>query len=455
MSRRIVVNRLVQDELVYELTVRGIAPGNVKDMRRNLAMAMLLEKEDASVDLPDYPYTAAEDLEAVEQKLNQIEIGVSTFAGSQISGGFQKLQTQLSHVLGRIDNITQCEDDEQRNLRSELLARALTLLSTLKHEADEYEKSRRRAPPQADILEDVPQFENLEINRRSTVNNTNGGRNQFGPVPGVGNGGGSYGKTILPSKWGLQFSGEAKGISLSSFLEKVEEYRVSRCVTKEMLLSSGIDLFSGRAYQFYLCYRDEVGSWDEFVALLREEYLTADYNEKLFEEIRNRTQGSDESIGIYLAVMTGYFKRLTCPVSEETKMKILLRNIAPYYQSQLGLADIRSVNELLMLGRKLELRKAAIENYHPPTRKVNCLEPDLAYVATSEDPISAVSSSAIPSSSQGMLCFKCNQPGHKAIGCLSSTSKKFCFRCKKDGYTIKTCPECKKSSKQGNGLRRV
>lgn len=453
MSRRIVINRLVQDELQYELTIRGIAAGTVAEMRKNLAMAFQLESEDDSVVRPDYPFTVDQDLAAVVAKLAQVEPEVASFLESRVSGKFQKLQSQLAHVLGRLDNITTFDEGEegdvQRSKRAELLAKSLSLLDDLTTKAENYERSWSSQPPVLDILEQPGvSFANLSQNRRSTLRQdvpTTPPRHHMSTTN-------SNFKSIAPSKWGLRFAGDHKGLSLSSFLEKVEEYRISRNVSKEMLLSSGVDLFSGRAYQFYLAYREEVNSWDDFVALLREEFLTVDYNEKLFDEIKKRTQGPDESMGIYLAVMAGYFKRLTCSISEETKLKILLRNIAPYYQNHLGLVDIKSISELLTLGRKLEARKAAIENYSVPSRKANCLEPDLAYVSVSVDPVDAVEG---PRPVSNDLCFRCNQPGHRAVGCLRPSVGKFCYRCKKEGFTVRTCPNCSASkTKKGNDSRR-
>ncbi|KAG5862087.1 hypothetical protein JTB14_008120 [Gonioctena quinquepunctata] len=73
-------------------------------------------------------------------------------------------------------------------------------------------------------------------------------------------------------------------------------------------------------------------------------------------------------------------KRLTCPVSEETKIKILSRNIAPFYQTQLALVEVTSMSQLRELGRRLETRKEAAENFSAPCRKSSALEPDLAHV---------------------------------------------------------------------------
>lgn len=47
-------------------------------------------------------------------------------------------------------------------------------------------------------------------------------------------------------------------------------------------------------------------------------------------EIPRRTQETNESIRIYLAVIEGYLKRLTCPISKVAILKIWLGNIVSF-----------------------------------------------------------------------------------------------------------------------------
>ncbi|KAJ8979039.1 hypothetical protein NQ317_005143 [Molorchus minor] len=188
-------------------------------------------------------------------------------------------------------------------------------------------------------------------------------------------------KSTPVAKWDLNFSGEKKGMSLNAFLQRVEELRVARHVSRDELFDTAVDLFKGKALIWYRAVRKEVNHWDDLVKLLREEFQPCDYNEKLFEEIKRRTQGSDESIGIYLSIMSAMFSRLTCPVGEDVQLKIIMRNISPFYQTQLGLVDITSITQLRTLGRKLEARREAVEAFSLPSRRsTNALEPDLAYV---------------------------------------------------------------------------
>ena len=118
------------------------------------------------------------------------------------------------------------------------------------------------------------------------------------------------------------------------------------------------------------------------MALFRQQFQPADYNDGLFDEIRQRTQGPDEPMGIYLAVVENLFDRLTYEVPESTRLKIVLRNLDPFYQGQLGVRTINSFAELLKFGRMVEARKSTMEFFRPPKERHSrsLLEPDLAYV---------------------------------------------------------------------------
>ncbi|KAJ8909245.1 hypothetical protein NQ315_007342 [Exocentrus adspersus] len=126
MAKRMQVNRLVQDELVYELRIRGIATGTVDEMRHALAMALRLENSGDSIKMPTYPFTMEEDVKAVKEKLSELDPLITEFGNTSTSGLFFKLQSKLSHTLNRIDHINEESPD-----RPKLLAKALSLLDML------------------------------------------------------------------------------------------------------------------------------------------------------------------------------------------------------------------------------------------------------------------------------------------------------------------------------------
>lgn len=126
-------------------------------------------------------------------------------------------------------------------------------------------------------------------------------------------------KSIPVSKWNLiKFSGENSKISLNAFLENVEDLCLSRNVRKDDLLNAGLDLFSGKALIWFRAMRKQSESWSDIVHHLKQEFHPPNFNEKLWQKIKCRTQGPTENIGLYLAVMDNLFNRWTIPVDEKT-----------------------------------------------------------------------------------------------------------------------------------------
>lgn len=221
------VNKLGKGELTYELAIRGIAPGTVESMRTRLAMARRMEKSGDSFTYPKYPFTPGEDIAAVKQKLDELFPQITSFNESSSSPSFSRLLSKLHHTLNRIDHIPSEESD-----RPDLLARVLTLLKDLHEKAEAADSNLAGVNP--------PQILPLTGNTSSpNPSHQHGSVSANLPTPRVDV------KPIFPNKWDCKFSGDKKGLSLSAFLQRVEELRIARHVTKDILLESGIDLFGG------------------------------------------------------------------------------------------------------------------------------------------------------------------------------------------------------------------
>ncbi|KAK4884137.1 hypothetical protein RN001_000408 [Aquatica leii] len=78
--------------------------------------------------------------------------------------------------------------------------------------------------------------------------------------------------------------------------------------------------------------------------------------------------------------MQGLFDRLSRPPPESKRLRMIRRNLQPFYQTQLALALITSIEELLSHGKQLEYTRFTIDTFRPPlSRKIaKLLEPDLA-----------------------------------------------------------------------------
>lgn len=451
MARKMQINRLDKDELEYELEIRGVALGTCEEMRRRLSSALQMERDGDSLKYPKHPYTFAEDVEAIQKKLVDMEPMVDRFNNSRTSGEAQKLQTKFSHVFGRLDNMDTDGDKDLHRKKSDLVGLVLTLRETFNAKIEEFEKkSSQVVPARLNLLESQIGAQTFQEGLQN-ASRSSALEDVVQPQANISTG--ASRKMIPPHKWDItKFSGDKKGMSINAFFERVEELRLARDVSKGTLLESGIDLFADKAYQFYKDCRTRVCHWDELVKEFREEYLSANHNETLFEELQKRTQHPSETIGVYLAVMTSYFNRLGCPISEDAKLSIVLKNLHPFYQDRLRDPLPTTMSELRSICRRMEARRDVMNSYvEPSARRGSVLERDLAFIEVTED-LSALDVTPKATGQQKeIVCFRCKKPGHRAIGCALPGGK-HCFKCNREGYTVRNCPNC---AKQGNGARRT
>lgn len=443
MECKLEVNRLEKDELSYELKYRGFTDNlTVKDMRKTLRGFIKLEKSQSELKYPEYPFSFTEDNDFISTKIDDIKALIEDFYDSDSSTSYLKISCKLAHVFGRAQRSKSTNDDEHKK-RSKLLVDLLGLESKLKSKVRKFMKLSQPSGMPVDLS---IALSSSRINNSSDTEDSSAEEdcvNPTDPVPQF-----SY-KPINIAKWNLtKFHGDNKSISLSAFLENVEELRLSHGVSSKQLFDAAHELFAGKALIWFRSIKNKISDWTHLVNELRLQFQPPNFNDKLLQEIRTRTQGPNENMGMYIAVMTNMFNRLTVSVDEATRIKILLQNIAPFYQSQLGLVSVTSVDQLLQIGRKLEARKDTIESFTPPPRnRIGLMEPDLAYIYG--DP-----TSSYPSQIDALVtCWNCRKPGHVARKCSQSKSR-YCFKCGNPNCTVNTCANCSKSENSENFPRR-
>lgn len=269
----------------------------------------------------------------------------------------------------------------------------------------------------------------------------------------------------IVSGWNLRFDGSA---SVTNFVERIEELRIACCLSKLDLLGTAVLLFDGNALTWFRSVRGSVNDWDHLVSLLRSTYLSPEYEEEIWNDLRNRSQGLDEKAAVFIAIMENLFNKLSERPGETKRLTIIRRNLLPYLQNQLALQRIVSISDLIQACQTIEAVRLRSERVRPPPTNPRLVaEPHLMYrpvrshnaaiteaveprateVCWTEAAVAAsLASPPTPESGQ-IRCFNCRRFGHISRNCDRPHSMR-CYRCGKPNVTVRTCPVC-----SGNGVR--
>lgn len=133
-------------------------------------------------------------------------------------------------------------------------------------------------------------------------------------------------KSTSIGEWGVKFSGEPNTLGVNEFIQRITELSEARGMSVEQLYNSATILFEGEALVWFRSIKGVVKDWSTLCSHLKDEFFPKDYNDKLWDLIKKRTQGESESVSLYVAYMTNFFNRLTLPVSEALKLRIIRKN---------------------------------------------------------------------------------------------------------------------------------
>lgn len=484
------VNDLLKDELEFELACRGIY--NIKTVNpMRTILKEIIERENtekSSIKLV-VPKCCIEDpLSEIilgENKLRVLKASLDEISGKSDSHSLKRLFSRLIHLQARAKLIIPASSDFERHLKlcndtKECYAATLSLFDKPSDEEEELanedkhilyrtlgdeglqiiakieSKDHAKAVNSQDVdikgssqQYSTPQCSNVKDEkvqeRRNNFVRTSTLDTDFGK------------RKLVPIKdWGIKFSGKSE-ISINAFIERVNELKEARNADDEDLWRYAIDFFEGEALIWFRAHRDYVQDWNELVDLLLATFQRPFYQDELLEEIRNRTQGRQESANIYLAVMQNMFNRLPEKLTETQKLAILLKNIQPYFQQAVCRDRFNSVSELSTVLRILERTKFNCDRFQEPHRNLNVLEPDLAYQQTSSvSQVNAISRSTINSrggnfinnqNTAAMKCWNCRVVGHTFRNCTVPRQRLFCYKCGKFGQTTSNC-KCKNSGNE-------
>ncbi|XP_045778198.1 uncharacterized protein LOC123876106 isoform X1 [Maniola jurtina] len=441
---------LLKDEVEFELACRGYTqPGLVSALKKILKNMLEAESSmEVSYELKSPPQSVnspSAELDTCSKKISTITCYLSEIQEKPDKQLYKRLVSRLFHVVNRL-NLAIPLDEIEKARRNALLDKTSILLEELEGK-DDMQDGEEITPEMREALhnsigEDSKKILNL-IDEQTSEEKAGANSNvmqdmlpvdEIQPV--------RKHKLVPISQWGVHFSGDSK-FSVNAFIERVQELKDARHATHDDLWQHAIDFFKGDALIWFRANREFVRDWNELVLLLKRTFQSPYYQEELLTEAKARTQGKNEPVLIFIAVMQNMFNRLPNKISETEKLMIIVKNLQPYYQRAVCRDTFTSISDLVNVMRIIERTKINCDKFQEPKSVVNALEPDLAYKSSTETVIDKKEVSLIKSTdnkpSSNMRCWNCRETGHLFRSCSVPKQRLFCYRCGRFGITLKDC----------------
>ncbi|KAI5645699.1 retrotransposon gag protein domain-containing protein [Phthorimaea operculella] len=332
MERPIAYHLLRKEELIYEVEIRDATPGGTNDELR--VQIRDLARDIPADEIAETTRDANAELDVIANKLSELSTSLNEKTLSFKT--LNKLRAIAHHVFHRFSRVL--DSEPTKNKKSEINLKLNQILTILDARYKTFKTS---------FYEDS---ENPPLNQ--TVLQC----------------GCSSEKAIERLK--LKYDGRS---CIRTFLLRLEELCETRNISEQRLFQGAAELFVDDALTWYRSVKPSLMDWSSLKSLLLKEYSQIDFDDRLLREIRERTQGTDESVSLYIAVMHNYFNLLTNQIPEEEKVKIIRFNLKPQISSALALEEFSSTSDLKEKCKLVEYNLSRAADYKEPQKLINLL----------------------------------------------------------------------------------
>ena len=150
----------------------------------------------------------------------------------------------------------------------------------------------------------------------------------------------------------LNFSGDKK--NAEEFLEQLTDCYESCEAPADLWLQSIRRVFKGKAREWYKNNKSEFTSWNKFKSEFKERFFGIVDEDDLWDELRMKVQGKNESIADYVDSFQYLVSRFRHAPSLKSQLDIIYKNLLPEYRKHMINCEISTYRELLRHGKSFE-----------------------------------------------------------------------------------------------------
>lgn len=176
-------------------------------------------------------------------------------------------------------------------------------------------------------------------------------------------------------KWNLRYDG---GKDTVAFLERLEELVEAYGIDENQLLKALPELLKGNALLWFRNNKDYWRDFGDFLTAFQQHFLPPGYKRILADEIRNRSQGGNESFRSYTTALTTLMRRLG-GFSLHDQLNHLYTNMRPEYKLTIRRESFDTIEGFVQLAESYENYLQERETYRPPPHPSQVSTQDTAY----------------------------------------------------------------------------
>lgn len=264
---------------------------------------------------------------------------------------------------------------------------------------------------------------------------------------------------IRIERFGLNFSGRPNSLSVEDFIYRLEYFQRHYRLAWEEILNEFHILLSGPAYEwFWLQQRNSnIADWESLKYGLTERFKTRRTCFEAMRDLLERKQMPGESIDSFFHDVNLMRSKLEKPVSEYEMISLVKKNLRKNLSSIVYALPVNSVEQLRIECLEIErtfFKKDSVAP--PPTQfppvnrpiRVSALQEEELELNRVEEIDEVVEVAAF--TSNPILCWNCQKPGHGFRDCPATQRGLFCFKCGRPNTITPKCSNCASENSRKN-----